>query len=348
MSGDNTMKKSLIIGILLLFIFSALTPITIGIYVRTYIENNPTSTMSQTNGKPPLPPLAWTEDFSTIYLKVPGDSGGDIIYYSIDWGDGEEEWIGPFPSGETVSFVHLWSDGFYLLKFKVRTSNGDSEWATYLLILTFNEMKFFKFFHPIIGYIGINYKFSIHLDGYGKFIFDWGDGTNSDWNNGITIPHTWSAPGEYIGKWKAKDQWGFQTPWSDPITIEILQIENYQPPDKTIINGPSSGKPGEELCWTLQSTDPDGDDIKYLVNWGDGSSEETDCYPSGTPVTVCHTYSETGGYKICVRAQDCLDGLIGPEATLSVTIPRNRVKMSLCLFRLIEMFPIFQKLLDLL
>jgi hypothetical protein len=338
------MKKILIIGVGFLFIFSALIPITVGIYVRTYIENNPTSTMCQINVKPPLPPLAWTEDFSTIFLKIPGDPGGDTVYYTIDWGDGSvEEWIGPYPSGETVSFVHLWSNGFYILKFKVRTSNGNSEWATYCL----SSSSDFKFFYPSTGYIGIDYKFSIYLEDFGRFIFDWGDGTKSDWNNGIAIPHVWSAQGEYGIIWKAEDPNGLITQ-GDPIIIEILQIENYQPPDKTIINGPTSGKPGEELCWTFQSTDPDGDDIKYLINWGDGSSEETDCYPSGTPVTVCHTYSETGEYRLGVQAQECPDGLLGPEATLSLTIPRNRVKMSSCLFRFIEMFPIFQRLLDLL
>ena len=59
-------------------------------------------------------------------------------------------------------------------------------------------------------------------------------------------------------------------------------------------------------------------------------------------------YSELGEYRISVRAQECLDGLIGPESTLSITIPRSRVKISSPVFRFIEIFLIFQKLLDLL
>ena len=61
----------------------------------------------------------------------------------------------------------------------------------------------------------------------------WGDGSNSDWigpyNSGeeISIPHIWNKRGDYTLKVKAKDEEGFESLWSDPLTISMPRNHQY-------------------------------------------------------------------------------------------------------------------------
>ena len=112
-----------------------------------------------------------------------------------------------------------------------------------------------------------------------------------------------------------------------PSEVDALAIpygDVNEPPAEPDINGPDKGKAGEEYCWTFQAVDPDGDDVKFVIDWGDGSTEETDCIPSGQSIEVCHTYTEEGVYTIKVKAVDCPHGLESDWSTFTVTMPRNK------------------------
>ncbi|MCK5635984.1 MAG: PKD domain-containing protein, partial [Thermoplasmatales archaeon] len=100
--------------------------------------------------------------------------------------------------------------------------------------------------------------------------------------------------------------------------------------------------------YTFNAVDPDGDNVKYHIDWDDGDSEETGFNPSGTNVKVKHTWSEEGTYTIKVRAKDTND-LIGLWGTLTVTMPRNRATQRPFLSFLqqhLNLFPILQMLLQ--
>jgi hypothetical protein len=117
------------------------------------------------------------------------------------------------------------------------------------------------------------------------------------------------------------------------------------PPDAPIVEGPSQGKAGEEYCWMFHSDDPNGDDIMYIIDWGDGETTETECYSSGEDVEECHTYNAQGTYTIKAKAKECTeDGLESDWATLTVTMPRNRAINGFFL-RFLEQFPILRKML---
>jgi hypothetical protein len=127
--------------------------------------------------------------------------------------------LGPFLSNETISISHLWNEGVYSIKIKVKNDNNESKWAEYLLSLSSIE----KLFLPKVGYININYKFTIYKEGYDRYVFDWGDGTYSDWVSRIANK-SFNYPGEYDIRFKAKDIYGNQTNWSTPISITILPL----------------------------------------------------------------------------------------------------------------------------
>jgi C1A family cysteine protease len=61
------------------------------------------------------------------------------------------------------------------------------------------------------------------------FLFNWGDGTNSEWigpfNSGeiCNLNHTWTEKDEYTIKVKARDVFGLESEWSDPLTITLAK-----------------------------------------------------------------------------------------------------------------------------
>jgi len=147
----------------------------------------------------------------------------------------------------------------------------------------------------------------------------------------------------YYWKIVSKDTQGATT--TGPIWQFTTEKEPNQPPTSPDIDGPSKGAAGTELCWTFHSEDPNDNDIKYLIDWGDGNTEETDYYQSCTPVEVCHTYAEDGTYIIKATAEDTKESA-SSESTFEVIIPRGRFVFQPFLFRfyerLLNTFPIFK------
>jgi len=89
------------------------------------------------------------------------------------------------------------------------------------------------------------------------------------------------------------------------------------------IDGQTKGKAGISYEYVFNAVDPDRDDVKYIIDWGDENSDKTDFNASGNNVTLSHSWSEKGTYIIKVKAED-INGLVSPETTLYVTMPRDR------------------------
>ncbi|UCF12235.1 MAG: PKD domain-containing protein [Thermoplasmatales archaeon] len=132
--------------------------------------------------------------------------------------------------------------------------------------------------------------------------------------------------------------------WSD-----LFDAESPSAPD---IDGPNSGKAGQEYDYDFTATDPNGDDVKYYIDWGDDSTEWTGFSTSGTPVTVSHTWAKKGTYIITAYAQDEY-GLEGPEGTLEVSMPRSKSfnfnfpMLNWLLERFPNVFPLLRQILGL-
>lgn len=203
---------------------------------------------------------------------------------------------------------------------------------------------------PNEGFVGQLYNFTVFStdpdndDIY--YYVDWDDGTNSGWvgpfpsGETLVIGHTWSTTGIYQIKAKAKDGTQAESQWSAPHLFAVYQNNAPLAPE---INGPSSGKPGVELCYTFVSIDIEGDDVYYYVDWGDGSTPEWyGPYASGEEATICHTYTKKGDYIIRAKAKDVY-GLESAWSTFDVTIPRARLS---ALTSLLQRFPILFKVLN--
>jgi PKD domain/Protein of unknown function (DUF1565) len=82
-----------------------------------------------------------------------------------------------------------------------------------------------------VGSINVEYTYTSRtFDPEGDpvyYLWDWGDGNNSGWlgpyNSGVTINivHNWAVKGSYRIKVKAKDIYGKESSWSDPLPITM-------------------------------------------------------------------------------------------------------------------------------
>jgi hypothetical protein len=106
----------------------------------------------------------------------------------------------------------------------------------------------------------------------------------------------------YYWKIVSEDSQGLTT--DGPIWHFTTESEPSNPPGAPDIDGPMSGDPGTSYDYKFNSMDPDGDTVKYYIDWGDGNTDETGFNPSGTDVTVSHSWSASGKYTITAYAED--------------------------------------------
>ena len=117
-------------------------------------------------------------------------------------------------------------------------------------------------------------------------------------------------------------------------------------PDKP--RGPQNGIVGEVYNFTASTTDPDGDDVYYFFDWGDGNTSGwLGPYKSGEEVQANHSWSEKGIYKVKVKAKDIYGAESGWSDPLTVTVTRKSKSFySFWFFQwLIDHFPLLERLL---
>ena len=111
---------------------------------------------------------------------------------------------------------------------------------------------------------------------------------------------------------------------SDHPSCILLQNPNNYAPDEPSITGETNGKKKTKYEYTFNSVDPESDDVKYLIDWGDDKTEWTDFHASGMDVKIKHTWSKKGNYTIKARAKD-VNGLWSDWEKLQVSMPKNKV-----------------------
>ena len=116
--------------------------------------------------------------------------------------------------------------------------------------------------------------------------------------------------------------------------------EPNNPPDTPSITGPIEGHPEEWMEFTIVSTDPENQDVRYFIDWGDGDVDIwIGPYNSDEEIIKGHYWFYSGTYTIKVRAEDDR-GEYSDWAYLEVTMPVNQHSYSFPLLqRLLERFP---------
>jgi len=84
-----------------------------------------------------------------------------------------------------------------------------------------------------------------------------------------------------------------------------LNVGNLPPDDPQKPNGEDEGVTKLEYTFTSHTTDPEGEQIYYLFDWGDNTTSDwVGPYNSGALASASHAWSYAGDYDIKVKAKD--------------------------------------------
>jgi PKD repeat protein len=209
------------------------------------------------------------------------DPDGIIVNWTWDFGDGVMAY------GEYVT--HIYSDnGNYNVNLTVR----DNDSATAFIVKNIfvgNQPPIAEFtFTPEYPFADeIIYFTDNSTDPDGIIVtwwWDFGDGYYSHLQN---PKHVYYLYGNFTVKLSVTDDEGSIDTMEKIITV----LPTNDPPYAPIITGPDLVYSGQDYTFMYQSIDPDEDNIRFTVTWGDSTENVSEFTQSNTPVILNHTWN---------------------------------------------------------
>ena len=131
-----------------------------------------------------------------------------------------------------------------------------------------------------------------------QWLWAFDDGTTGE---GTVVQHAYTHPGTYHVLLEVTDNEGASA--SDELVITIVQPN--RPPDAPVLNGSLQANQRIPASYVIQATDPDGDALMYIIDWGDTSNQTTTiAYPENSSVTITHTWTSPGYFTLHLKASD--------------------------------------------
>jgi PKD repeat protein len=143
----------------------------------------------------------------------------------------------------------------------------------------------------------------------GELLYDWDFGDMSG-ATGATVSHEYAEVGIYTARLIVTDDFGN----TDLDTIEITVTAPNNPPEASPTATPNSGPAPLTVQFAANTSDPDGDDLTYLWDFGDPDSTDN----TSTLSDPAHVYEATGAYVAWLTVSDGIN-----EVTESLTIVVN-------------------------
>ncbi len=106
-------------------------------------------------------------------------------------------------------------------------------------------------------------------------------------------------------------------------TVSFVVINNNPPNTPSPLNGPTSGNIGDTLTYITSTTDPDGDNIAYGIDFfnnGNIDHWSSSYYPSGAPYEIHITFNSPGTFPLRVLAKDIYGAMSAFSPITTVTI----------------------------
>jgi len=265
------------------------------------------------------------------------------------------------------------SDGLYLMGITSNTISGSTVTfnTQYGIDLRYSQNNILKDNVVTGNAYGIYAKSSKDNTIYNNFM----DNTNNAWDDGKNRWNTTtvSESGNIIGGALLAGNY-----WSDytgtdldgnglgdtelPYNCDgaILNGGDYYPLCSTNINnppkrpqrpfGPTTGRTGTIYSFRTSASDPDGDDIYYKWDWGDGSTSGwMGPYDSGDTCEAMHSWTNERTYEIRVKAKDSFDEESEWSESLPIQLPKNKgpdSRLLNFLEKIVELFPFLGKLIE--
>jgi len=139
---------------------------------------------------------------------------------------------------------------------------------------------------------------------------------------------------------------GYLSTKSDGLLVKFAPFENQRPNKPDAPDGPAKGKPDTEYTFTASATDPDGDSLQYMWDWGDGNFSD---WLDTNEATYTWTYADN--FEVRVMAIDEHGGESDWSDSLAFSTPKNKPYINTPLLQFLEkhpnLFPILQQILGL-
>ncbi len=179
----------------------------------------------------------------------------------------------------------------------------------------------------------------LKVTNYKEQSYDWnidtdGDGELDYHTTGKNIQYSWEKPGVY---WIEAES-------SDINGLTVVEIKNDKP-NKPVLSGPTNVKVGQSYTYKIEGSDPNNDELYYLIEWGDGNY---DIIMPGDSDKISHRFTTGGEKEIKIKAID--DYAEYSENTLKVTCPKSYERplvriLNNILERYPNAFPVLQEIL---
>ncbi|UCD13672.1 MAG: hypothetical protein JSW60_08960, partial [Thermoplasmatales archaeon] len=134
--------------------------------------------------------------------------------------------------------------------------------------------------------------------------------------------HAWSKDSmapiiDWGGSWRSNIQCCLL--FGDP--AQRLKTINAVPEKPELPDGPTDGVTHVEYTFSSSTTDPEGEQIWYLFDWGDNTSSDwLGPYNSGQPGSASHSWDAKGDYDIKVKAKDINSFISGWSDPLTINV----------------------------
>jgi len=239
------------------------------------------------------------EDTYYLMFKLTSHDSGAAVYGS---------WENPYPNGE----VHYYTDGSWETR-----NNCDLGFKIFGNRVPNEEPDPPSNPSPSDGAtdVNLNPTLSVYVSDYDGdnmdvTFYDASDDNviDIDYNvpDGGTASVTWSGL-SYLTtyNWYTKANDGEDTTRGPSSGSWSFTTRSNLPPTKpTTPSGPRTGHHGKSYTYSTRSTDPEGDQIKYYFDWGDGTGDWTSYVSSGQSKSKSHTWNSPGTYEIKTKAKD--------------------------------------------
>lgn len=249
-------------------------------------NNNPSAciTATPTSGDAPL--------VVSLDANCSTDFDGDALSYTWDLGNGNTA------TGITVSETYT-TPGIYTISLTADDGNGGTNTTTINITVIDNTPQpptAVATANPTSG----NTPLVVNFDGSGStdpngdnltYSWDFGDGNIA---TGITVTHTYTVIGTYTATLTVSDGNGE----SDNTTINITVSDNTpQVPTACFTTNQTSGNTPLVVNFNAAcSSDPNGDNLTYAWNFGDGSNS--------TNISPSHTFTSLGTFVVTLTVND--------------------------------------------
>jgi len=329
-------------------------------YELTHFKVNLESTNIEPPNTDPNKPNKPTGDSSGVagvsmsFCTSGTDPDGHKVKYGFDFGDSTgTKWTDLVDSGTQKCKSHTFtSAGTYKVKAKTQDSKGaESGWSSeFSVTIRENQVPDTPDTPegPTAAMVGESLTYSTDpvTDDDGddvQYKFSWGDGSDSGWiSNPSGVSHTYTTKGTFSVKVKARDvPYHAESGWSGTLGVTI---DNNEPVTPAAPTGPVSGQEDKTYTYKATTTDPDGHQILYKFDWGDGlSSDWVGPKASGAEASATHKFTDEGDYSIKVKAKDEYGMETDWSEPLVVHMPKSKTVNMPIIQKILELFPnVFQ------